>query len=60
MKMKRLSAVTRSDRTFERHTRNDEGDIVRKQVTEKVSVNDLYTPRPRKDTRVFWRGARIA
>lgn len=58
--MQRHTAVTNTKRTFERHTRNAEGAIVRQTVTERVAVCDLYTVNEKGDTRVFHRGARVA
>lgn len=50
-------------RTYERHTRNKDGDVVRVQVEEVVHANDVYRRKiegKRKADRTLWhRGARV-
>lgn len=64
LKLERHSMATKTERTFEAHRKvkdEDGQEVIRRvSVTEKVAVCDLYTPAPKGDSRVFWRGARIA
>jgi hypothetical protein len=50
-------------RSFERHTRNTDGDIIRVQVEEVVHANDVYRKKiegRKKPDRTLWhRGARV-
>lgn len=50
-------------RTFERHTRNNRGEVVKAETTEIVYQHDGYRPKFKgeKKTRksFFWRGARV-
>lgn len=65
MEWKRHSiACPKVKRTFERHTRDKNGDIIRAQVTEMVHQNDIYRivgeRKPGKaGPTLWWRGANI-